>query len=437
MILAFVPLIFLSGCFSFFDEEADGTGVDELTGYKVCYKSDDYTLDDTYALYAEHILTQLYANFGIVSDNKNILADKPLTTESANYDRIRVQVMEDQTITNTGWKWSIPRNTEGAESLTEISSTVEYYASTARQTTYLTTYLDAYKNALEIVCLEIVMNQTPTVFNVSINEANKTVGVFKETQQINVESSMLLNQTRQTFAQTSNYIGMTADDISTLKAYILENIVGSQVLNAYDKVVFSGATKNYGDVIQQILATSPASLTKSILTPYPIASVKDITNTSLYISQGNKPLEHITARNYQSFVFMPSQTVDIMTLLIAFESEVPLSIGVSVNLIQNQTSTQIASYTQNTTGTTVDLSTVEILDIPAGKIDIFDNSGGLSANVERNINNQNGNSIFYGIDLNGSAVLDAQNIHFSCIEVVFNNPSKQPFKFGLQSVLLE
>ena len=86
-VILLAPILLFGGCFfPTYDEDGDDNGLDFMSGYKVCYKSDSYELDNTFELYATYILQELYANFGIVSDTqKSIMAEKPLIGNVQKY----------------------------------------------------------------------------------------------------------------------------------------------------------------------------------------------------------------------------------------------------------------------------------------------------------------------------------------------------------------
>lgn len=440
-VILLTPILLFGGCFfPTYDEDGDDNGLEFMSGYKVCYKSENYQLDNTFELYATYILQELYANFGIVSDTqKSIMAEKPLVGNVQNYDRIRVQVGSDNSITNSAWKWTFARSLEGAESLTSTDETENYYSSAERREIYLNEFLGTFTTALEIVCIQIAMGETPYTYTVQANESTKATTVYAGTINVNDSEKTLLNQTKELFSQKGDYVGLTTENILALKTYILENIIGTSITNTNDKIYYQNGSKTYSEVLTNILAESPDTLQKSILSPYPTAIIKDITDSSFYVDNDSN-LSHVMNVEYQSFVLMPSEEVNLGSLMLAFESDYQMTITVKTDFIQNGTRTNLE--TQDITITSNKSSQNESVAtyMPSGAFDAFENIGNLKSQNAKIINNQNGNNIYYTLNSNNIGILDASQISNSYVEIVFEidktqNRDYYPFRVGVQGIM--
>ena len=440
-IVIFTPILLLTGCFfPTYDENGDNGGPDFMSGYKVCYKSQNYELDNTFEIYAKYILKELYVNFGIVSDTqKSIMNDTPLASNPKNYDRIRIQVGDDDEIINSGWKWTFSRNLIGAESQTALTDTETYYSSTERQTLYYNEFIKTYSTALEIVCIQISIGETPYSYTIQTNETTGTTNVFAGTINVNDENSTLLRDAKELFAQKAKYVGLTTNNIETLKNYLLENVIGTSITNTYNKIYYQNGTKTYDEVLTAILSQSPAELTKSILSPYPTALVKDINDSSFYVGKNNT-LSHILSAEYQSFVLMPNEELNVGAFFLSFESDYEISITVKTDFIQNGTRTNLETQTLNLTPKNSFKNDTFATFMPEGEFDKFNNDGSLQAQTEKIINNQNGNNIYYILNENNIGILDSTKINNSYVEIVFEidktqNRDYYPFKVGVQGFM--
>ena len=440
-LILFTPILFLSGCiFPTYDDDSNDSGVEGIAGYKVCYKNETYTLDNTFELYSQFVLQELYVNFGVVSDqNKSLLSEHPLSTNPKNYDRIRVQVLEDDSISNTAWKWTFARSLSGAESLTEPTETVEYYSSQVRQEIYLNEFLNTYTTALEIVCIQIAMGETPYTYTIQTSETTQNTSVFAGTVEVNDQDKTLLQEVKTRFSQTADYAGLTAENIETLKSYILTNIIGDTITNTYNKIYFQTGVKTYQNILDSILALSPSTLSKSILTPYPTAYVKDITDSSFNLGKDDD-FSHIQSLEYQSFVIMPSEESSFGLLMFKIESEYDISITIHTYFVENNTRTTLETQTVSITGSSHIPGETFATNMPLGTIDEFENAGTLKADSEKIINNQNGNNIYYTQTDSNIAVLDENKISNNYVEIAFeiNKTTDReywPFKVAIQGFM--
>ena len=183
-----------------------------------------------------------------------------------------MQTNTDNTTTNIPWLWTFATSTVGAESLEDNSTAVDYYGTSNIQSIYFNTFVNSYKVALEITCLQIVMGEIPTIFTIDVNNTTGTTKVYYDTQktmELTSPTQTVLATIKQEFSTKGKYVGMTAENIATLKNYILQNVVGSGVVGSiYDGVKILGRTATYNEIITKIL-TVEAPLEKSIFKPYP------------------------------------------------------------------------------------------------------------------------------------------------------------------------
>jgi len=450
-VIAFIfvmPLLFLSGCF-YFDENNPDAQLSGIEGYKVCYSDNDYEIDDTFAVYSELILKELYSNFGILNDetNSSAITNSASSTVASNYDKIRVQTLESGTTTEIPWNWTFSTETQDINSLENNNTAVEVYSNTTAQTKYYDAFVNKYKVALEIVLMQIVMDEELTDFTIVINNSSGTTNVFFDTemnQEITNEDCTALTETKQDFAENGNYVGLTSEDVQTLKTYILTNIIGEAIIDTlYDTVDVNGQTKDYEYIIDQILTVSP-DLPKSIFDPYPTSTIKDYTDSSLYISTSSTDaLSHIQALEYQSIVIMPNASGKFYMIELALEAEYEVDITVKVNYFDKNTSiySTIATEVAHLTGNkwsfedSVGLSFENYVDVEA-----FDNSNQiLSASEPKTVSNENDNSVLYSINSENVGVLNYQEMTQSYFEIVFevgtdNSKTYWPFKAGISLI---
>jgi hypothetical protein len=122
--------------------------------------------------------------------------ETPLASNPKNYDRIRIQVGDDDTISNSAWKWTFARSLNGAESQTALTDTESYYSSSERQNLYYNEFIKTYSTALEIVCIQISIGETPYSYTIQTNETAGTTNVFAGTVNVNEENSTLLTDAK-------------------------------------------------------------------------------------------------------------------------------------------------------------------------------------------------------------------------------------------------
>ncbi|MDD4816209.1 MAG: hypothetical protein PHQ62_03640 [Clostridia bacterium] len=416
-----------------------------IEGYKVCYNNNNYELDNTFSIYAEFVLKELYANFGILNDetHSSSITNKANENVASNYDKIRVQTLENNTTTNIPWKWTFSTQTSNLHSLENSETAVQTYSNQTVQSNYYSAFVNTYKVALEIVLMQIIMDETPTIFTIEINDSEGTTKIFFDTakqNEITNDNCLALTQTKTQFAEKGEYVGLKPEDVQILNNYILINIVGNDIINSvYNQIQVGSEAKNYSYITNQILTVSP-DLAKSIFEPYPTSTIKDITDSSFYVSTSSTDaMSHIQAKEYQSFVIMPSSTTKICSVWLAIEAEYNVNINIKVNYYNfaNKTYTNISTQTAELTNKKWSVQNSVNFDIDFINLSTFDNSNqALSASTEKLVSNTNQNSVLYNVNTANVGVLNYQAINQSYIELVFeiekdNSKTYWPFKAGI------
>jgi hypothetical protein len=455
--ICILTMPFLSGClfldFINFHDYAPG----EITSFKACYRAEGYELDNTISKYAHLITEQLYANFGILNDNEHSskIADKPDKNENSNYDKIRVQTQYSEINKDISWKWSFSQNAE-PQSLSASAGATDYYLEQSRQDAYYNAFVPVYSIAMEIVLYEIMMNKTPTVFTIDINQEAETTKVYydaSKTKEIIVPTESLqcvaLNDTRTEFLTKGLYIGLTSANVQTLNNYILNNVIGNEIIDSpYDTIKYENNTQSLNYVVQQILTLEPelnqTNEVKSIYSPYPMSYMKDFTGSTLYInSNSSTALEHIPALEYQSIIVMPDNDIDSYLLIsLALECEYDITMNISLNYY-NGSAEPVKSYVQS------NIFIKAGIWMPNSMCDFYiDSSYKISAFNQPNvyrveptmISNSTGLANYYNITDNSKiGILNNQKINQPYFEFTFEiqkDSSKDffPFKVGVVSV---
>jgi len=352
-ILCIIPLFFLSGCL-FFGEFDFGDGEDKgHTSFKSCYRAESYEQDNTVSDYAHLIVEQLYANFGVLNDDNtpSKIQYKPNASSDENYDKIRVQTQLNDVNADVTWHWTFSQKREGANSLSEGTGATEYYKTTAVQSAYYSAFVPIYSIAMEIVLYEIMIGQTPTIFTIDVDHENDTTVVYfdsAKTKETYVAPSgedecLALSEVKDIFARKAIYVGLTEENVVTLKNYILNQVIGENVIGseAYNRVIVGGQPQPLDYVVSQILTLELDEETKSIYSPYPASYVQDFAGNSLYINpDSSEALSHIPAREYQSLTVIPAMSEQsLLTFWMAFECEYDIIMDISLNFYDSNLNT--------------------------------------------------------------------------------------------------
>ena len=446
-----IPIFFLSGCLFFFDSQ-DEFSEGKITTFKACYRTENYEIDNTISTYAKLIVEQLYSNFGILNDYRHpsLIENKPDADNNSNYDKIRVQTDNEgiEVKNDIFWKWTFSQNLDDAESLTTPENAVTYYETPALQNAYYAAYVPPYSVAMEIVLYEIILNKTPTIFTVDIDDEQGTTKIYSnitKTKEIfpatETEECLPLSEIKNEFKTKAQYVGLTPSNVQVLNEYILNEVIGDGIIDGlYDRVIVNGQQKKLNFIIQQILQLEPVinGLTeqKSIYSLYPASYIKDFEGSSFYVGSDAQSFAHIPALEYQSVVLLPDENNYYLTIFLAFECEYDIEITSSLKYYNNQLETEISTQTTNISAGNWTGQNIYEFDFGRNRVEPFAVSQ-LKTSNQKVINNSTGLANFYNFDENSKiGILNKNKIYQSYFEFTFKitkNSSKDyyPYKVGV------
>ena len=473
LILTFMVCL-LSGCMFLGPESPDlddsqQNALDVLNGFqgvKACYRPDEYNFDNVFKFYAKNIITGLadiYGNHSIENNYfKNNVSYDTLNDFLNNSILYQITPCTDQhhseekdniyyTIQpNTSWKWSFNyENIKNDEGTTFLFSkfngdnncfvynqfeTVFVDYQTDIVNAYQTNFIEPYSVALECVIYEILLGQTPTIFNI---DKTSTVPVIQKDE---TSVSDYLTILKQKYNKKGNYVGFTIEDNEKLINYVKENVIGQELLNNYSFIYSTKPTdidcynnlmailnsydcnnmesevyRNLSDQITYlnkkyvyVFNNEDKSLLKylfdnvndkgqigeytfSIFDLFPAVYIKDYLAANLFLNSGNNPMQHIPQQEYNSLVFMPNDSDRLSSIWLAFESTNDLTIRVSMRYYDNSTNTLVeTNYGQiNVKANKIfDMSDFLILDCKNEQgrttkynLEKFDNTGIIKTNT--------------------------------------------------------
>lgn len=432
-----LPLLFFSGCFYDSDNKDSGNMLKVFKGIKAVSYNQNYTLDQTLNQYSTFIIEQMFANFGILNcaECVSVLENPPDAENYLNFDRIRVQTNTSGDNDIISWLWTFNPETDGLEYPAEPMDRVSHYRLSALQEQYYQIFVEPYSAALEIVIMQIILEQTPTIFTVDLND-NKVYADSAKTIEIAPECEYLL-QMRQTFTDSARYVGLTVENVATLKTYILNEVIGDQLVGSiYDEIWLENSTTTYTQIISQLLTLEP-EFAKSIYEPYPISSVRDYHGGDLYTKGGDDSLEHIPAAEWQSFVIMTAEETRVLTIFLDLWAETDLDLTFSINYYsaaaQSKTTVKQVNHSIK-----AGKNGMCMLDFKAVKLKEWNNPTGLSDQANgMEISNQTGLSKYFTVQ-NGVGVIDSSLINQDYLEIVINKAvpgGYQPFKLGFMNII--
>ena len=501
---------FTTGCFYVPGISGDNTGsllypYGTIAGYKVCYKPAQYNFERLFESFSDNIIDDLfnYFTFDNIRDiDENNISDSEYNTiwenQALKVDRIRYQpqlILEDgvyyYTYDNVSWNWTFGKNidlletyllTDGEkektnENLKNLIKTYKLF-----EEVNLNQIKSIYSTVLEYNIYELVLGRTPTVPVVEISDTATTVldsvKITLNGETItgdDTERDSIIEEIRQEFSQYGTYVGFTERDRENLTNYILETVIGDQIVNnsKYNK------NNEYQTKVAEIVynsnptASSSDDSIRDFFDPYPASKIKDFNGTAFYINGGvdengnsaNNAFDHIQSAEYQSFVIMPEQEdLTLCALWLAFESEQPIDAVIRVRYYDGagrlfETARQPISMSGDPFNAVSDIIMVDLvyseitdteLDTSVDmSLDIFDNSldngileadeidgkivTGELANYYNIIESESG--------FGAIGVLNHNRIPFSYMEIVIdvikdpNQPqATYPFKMGVVGI---
>lgn len=499
---------FTTGCFYVPGISGDNTGsllypYGTIAGYKVCYKPAQYNFERLFLSFSNNISNSLYEYFTFdgIDEISNIDSSNFIEIWENNalkLDRIRYQpkfITEDgvqyYTYDNVSWNWTFGKqiyqfetyllNNEKIEkNETNIRNIISYYQELVRS--YFDNIISVYSTVLEYNIYELVLGRTPTAPVVEISDTATTVldsvKVTLNGQTVDGTTNTrdsIITPIQEEFSQYGTYVGFTERDRENLTNYILETVIGDQIVNN------SNYNKNneYQTKVAEIVynsnptASSSDDSIRDFFDPYPASKIKDFNGTAFYINGGvdengnsaNNAFDHIQSAEYQSFVIMPEQEdLTLCALWLAFESEQPIDAVIRVRYYDGagrlfETARQPISMSGDPFNAVSDIIMVDLvyseitdteLDTSVDmSLDIFDNSldnGILEADEidGKYVTGELAN--YYNIIESESGfgaigVLNHNRIPFSYMEIVIdvikdpNQPqATYPFKMGVVGI---
>ena len=426
-----VITISLSGCVLSFDPDEPTSGLESIDGFKVCYNDNNYQLDDTFERYSGHILTSLVNVFGMPINSG--VASAPLSSNAKNYDRIRVQY-NGSTAISTAWNWTFAQSFAGVASQAQQSDVLAYYTSD-KSAVYTNEYKNIYQNALAVALMQIASGQTPQDFVIEVNETTGQTKVFANASKTEEVNTDYLQAEKTKFKEFGTYVGLTLENVSTFKNYILSTVIGNNIINTqYDAVITTAGNKTYSALLDEILALD-TDLEKDFLTPYPACTAKDVTDTSLYpISSGADPLQNIPAYEYQGITLMPNRTLEILSASLMLGADSAMAIDIGVYYYNFQTNTQTVLF-EGTANLKANQQTEFFM--PFDELVVMDKFNNTEAKINGAlpITNQNGLSKHFAYQ-NGAVVDSNQSYLAITFKVQGEQNEYMPFKVAISSLFI-
>lgn len=386
--------LFTTGCFNLPGLGGDDTGSllypsGTIAGYKVCYKPAQYNFERLFLTYSNNIVRDLFTyftfynykkyeyneetkNYQLITNFPTITEDNYLTfwDEALNLDRIRLQpkfITEDSvqyyTYDDRSWNWTFGKNIgdyfnpvitseNGKINKGDYKYLQEYLNAISSSYNTLDNITAIYSTVLEYNIYELVLGRTPTAPVIQISDTATTVlsSVVVTLNGITVDGSettrnSLITPIQEEFSLYGTYVGFSERDRENLTNYILETVIGDQIVDnpSYNK------NNEYQTKVAEIINSSNPTLNQDVeegqepprdfFDPYPASKIKDFNGTAFYVNGGidengnlaNNAFDHIQSAEYQSFVIMPEQEdLELCALWLAFESEQPIDAVIRV-----------------------------------------------------------------------------------------------------------
>lgn len=347
-----------------------------ISGYKVCYKPAQYNFERLFESYSNNIIDELFNYFTFSSirdiDQDNISeSDYNIIWENQalKVDRIRYQpqlINENgiyyYTYDNIFWNWSFGKNLSFFETYLNVNYKqiektdnnlrllINHYNTLINDNFNMV--ISIYSTVLEYNIYELVLGRTPTAPVVEISDTATTVldsvKVTLNGQTVDGTTNTrdsIITPIQEEFSLYGTYVGFSERDKENLANYILETVIGDQIVNnpTYNK------NNEYQTKVAEIINSSNPTLNQDVeegqepprdfFDPYPASKIKDFNGTAFYINGGvdengnsaNNAFDHIQSAEYQSFVIMPEQEdLSLCALWLAFESEQPIDAVIRV-----------------------------------------------------------------------------------------------------------
>lgn len=347
-----------------------------ISGYKVCYKPSIYDFGEIFEQFSDNVISALYDYFtfdNIRDIDENNISDSEYNTiwenQALKVDRIRYQpqLVPDEdgvyyyTYDNVSWNWTFGKNIDSLATYLYSSEGIEKNNNNLRslinhyknyEISYFNQILFIYSTVLEYNIYELVLGRTPTTPVIEVSDTATTVidSVKVTLNEKIVDGTTttrdeIMGPIKEEFSLYGTYVGFSERDRENLTNYILETVIGDQIVNnpTYNK------NNEYQTKVAEIINSSNPTLNQDVeegqepprdfFDPYPASKIKDFNGTAFYINGGvdengnsaNNAFDHIPSAEYQSFVIMPEQEdLSLCALWLAFESEQPIDAVIRV-----------------------------------------------------------------------------------------------------------
>ena len=368
VILIAVMFLF-GGCFADFVSKAGSSFIGGIQGFKVNYRPKSYNYFDYYKSFAQTTLEELFETFYYNSNNdnsaiatereqkyaqmaynkkNNLDLQTPIDKDSAEWKEYVIYYLSDihystkiftkangtpidseqnpitsdfyYTKSNISWKWDSQTDFHALTDNTITSSEIiKYYKSThnfeiIRESTGKIIE-ENFVKPLQVVTLQIVLGQTPTVFDKNNFSTAEDILGSATLVDGNVQATGLMHE----LVTKGSYVGISQDALAKIKEYILTNVIGEDKFSETNADNYF-SKDDYSFVLDQIWAKSQNFHMKNtfdindetdygcVFDIYPATVLQDFsTNTFFVNSKDNQAFQHIPKAEYQSIVVMPSE----------------------------------------------------------------------------------------------------------------------------------
>lgn len=354
-----------------------------ISGYKVCYKPAQYNFERLFESYSNNIIRDLFTyftfyNYKFYDETDTIQDNFPVVTESnylaiwdeaLNLDRVRYQPkfvnengVQYYTYDNVFWDWTFGKQIFQFETFllnngkidkdeANIRNIIVYYQSLLINN--FNQVISIYSTVLEYNIYELVLGRTPTGPIIEISDTATTVldsvKVTLNGQTVDGTTNTrdsIITPIQEEFSLYGTYVGFSERDRENLTNYILETVIGDQIVNNSMYNQNNEYQTKVAEIIENANPTSNQDVEegqeppRDFFDPYPASKIKDFNGTAFYINGGidengnlsnTNAFDHIQSAEYQSFVIMPEQEdLSLCALWLAFESEQPIDAVIRV-----------------------------------------------------------------------------------------------------------
>ena len=345
-----------------------------ISGYKVCYKPSIYDFGEIFEQFSDNVISSLYDYFTFdgIDEISNIDSSNYISIWEDNakkFDRIRYQpkfITEDSiqyyTYDNVSWNWTFGKylslfETYLNENYKQIEKNdknlqllISHYNTIIRDNFNIV--ISIYSTVLEYNIYELVLGRTPTA---PVIEISDTATVVLDSVKVTLNKQTVDGTTttrdeimapiKEEFSLYGTYVGFSERDKENLTNYILETVIGDQIVNNSMYNQNNEYQTKVAEIIENANPTSNQDVEegqeppRDFFDPYPASKIKDFNGTAFYINGGvdengnsaNNAFDHIQSAEYQSFVIMPEQEdLSLCALWLAFESEQPIDAVIRV-----------------------------------------------------------------------------------------------------------